>query len=297
MNEIKIIFVPIDFSDGSRSALEQAARLAGINGASLHVLHVVDTAVVASLAESHHQSFEHQAVIARQEATEALACWMAQIGAPRSCHSTIVVGVPLHEILEQAHALKPDLLVVGITGAGESKLGTGSLAVSLGRNVQCKVLLVRASHPNPFHKIVACIDFSDTAREVAAQAHQVAIQDGAHVDFLHVWQEPWLSAPYAYLARVAAEHVKEREKSHGASLRTFVKEASIGIDATEVLLNEANYANGIAGHALRTDADLIVIGAKGRTNLSYVLLGSTAERLLRQLACSLLIVKLHATNL
>lgn len=38
-------------------------------------------------------------------------------------------------------------------------------------------------------------------------------------------------------------------------------------------------------------ADLIVIGARGRSNLAYLLLGSTAERVLTRLPCSVLVVR------
>jgi len=291
VNTLKTIFVPVDFSTGSRSALEQAARLAGLNGASLHVLHVVDTAAVSMIADSRQMSFERQAAVAAEGAKEALVRWLAQVGAPASCQSTIVVGVPLHEILEHVKTLKPDLVVAGVTGAGESKAGAGSLAHRLARKVPTKVLLVRANHPNAFQKIVACIDLSETSREVAAQAHRVAVQDGAKVDFLHVWQEPWLSTPYAYLETVAAEFIEERQKHLRASLTEFVKEEARDIESNELLANEPNYANGIAAHAEKTGADLIVIGAKGQTNLRYVLMGSTAERLLKSLPCSVLVVK------
>ena len=291
MNTLKTILVPVDFSTGSRSALEQAARLAALNGASLHVLHVVDTAAVASMADGRHLSFESQSAIAAEGARDALARWLAQAGAPADRQTTIVVGVPLHEILEQVKKLKPDLVVAGITGSGETKAGAGSLACRLARKIPTKVMLVRANHPNAFQKIVACIDFSDTSREVAAQAHRVAVQDGAKVDFLHVWQEPWLSTPYAYLATVAAEFIEERQQHLRATLKQFVSEHAPDIESNEVLVNEPNYANGIAAHAEKSDADLIVIGAKGKTNLRYVLLGSTAERLLRNVPCSLLVVK------
>ena len=291
MNTLKTILVPVDFSAGSRSALDQAARLAGLNSAVLHVLHVVDLAAVGMIADSRKMSFERQAAIATEGAREALVRWLAQAGAPDGCQSTIVVGVPLHEILEHVKTLKPDLVVAGITGSGESEAGAGSLAHRLARKVPAKVLLVRANHPNAFRKIVACIDFSETAREVAAQARRIAIQDGARVDFLHVWQEPWLSTPYAYLATVAAEFVAERRQHLRAVLQQFVGETAPDIESSEVLVNKTNYGNAIAAHAEKTGADLVSIGAKGQTNLRYVLLGSTAERLLSRLPCSLLVVK------
>jgi len=291
MNTIKTILVPVDFSTGSRSALEQAARLAGLNGASLHVLHVVDTAAVASQADSRNTSFERQATTAAEGARDALVRWLAQAGAPAGCQSTIVVGVPLHEILEHVKMHNPDLVVAGITGAGESKAGAGSLAHRLARQIPGKVLLVRANHPNAFQRIVACIDFSETSREVAAQAHRIAIQDGAKVDFLHVWQEPWLSTPYAYLAAVASEFIEQRRQLLITTLQKFVTETAPGIESNEVLMNEPNYANAIVSHAELTGADLIVIGARGQTNLRYTLMGSTAERLLTRLPCSVLVVK------
>jgi nucleotide-binding universal stress UspA family protein len=291
MNTLKTILVPVDFSTGSRSALEQAARLAGLNGASLHVLHVVDIAAVSMIADSRSTSFERQAATAAEGAKEALVRWLAQAGAPTGCQTSIVVGVPLHEILEHVKTLNPDLVVAGITGSGESKTGAGSLAHRLARKVPAKVLLVRANHPNAFKRIVACTDFSETSREVAAQAHRIALQDGAKVDFLHVWQEPRLSTPYAYLATVAAEFIEERQRHLRTTLKQFVIEHAPDIESSEVLLNEPNYANAIAAHAEKASADLIVIGAKGQTNLRYVLMGSTAERLLTRLPCSLLVVK------
>lgn len=167
-----------------------ASRLAGLNGAKLHVLHVAETAAIQALADSHGESFERQAKTTTEGASTALSRWLAQSGMPTNCEMTIAVGVPLHEILEHVLKLQPDLLVASIIGAHESKSGAGSVSTKLARKAKTKVLLVRTDHPNGFQKIVACIDFSDTAREVAAQAHRIALQDGAAVNFLHVWQDP-----------------------------------------------------------------------------------------------------------
>jgi nucleotide-binding universal stress UspA family protein len=156
--------------------------LARVNGASLQGLHVVDTAAVGMIADRRKMNFERQAAIAAEGAKEVLVRWLAQAGAPASCQSTIVVGAPLHEILEQVKTPKPDLVVAGITGAGESKAGTGSLAHRLARKVPTKALLERANHSNQFRKIIACINFSETSCEVATQAHRIAIQDGGSVD-------------------------------------------------------------------------------------------------------------------
>jgi universal stress protein E len=294
MNTLRTILVAVDFSTSSRSALKQAARLARLNRANLHVLHVVDSAAIDMIAVSHNVTREQLAAIEAEgtsKAKQTLSRWMAQTGAPADCRSTIVVGVPLHEILEHVRTLKPDLVVAGITGSDGSTPDTGSLAHRLARKVPAKVLLVRADHSQEFRRIVACIDFSETSREVSEQARRVAVQDGATVDFLHVWHEPWLSMPYAFRPADGAEFAEEREQVLRATLKQFVSETAPDIGSSEVLMNAPNYGNGITAYALEAKADLIVVGNKGRTNLRYVLLGSTAERLLTKLPCSLLVVK------
>jgi nucleotide-binding universal stress UspA family protein len=35
----------------------------------------------------------------------------------------------------------------------------------------------------------------------------------------------------------------------------------------------------------------VILGSKGQTNLKYVLLGSTVERLLKEIPCSVLVVR------
>jgi len=294
MNTLKTILVAVDFSTASRSALMQASRLARLNGASLHVLHIVDSAAFDLIAVSHKVTREQLAAIeaeGKRQATQALSRWMAQAAASADCRSSVVVGVPLHEILEQVKTLEPDLVVAGIAGSDETTPSAGSLAHRLARKVPTKVLLVRADHSQEFRKIVACIDFSETSREVSEQARRVAIQDGATVDFLHVWREPWLSMPYAFRAADEADFAEERQQVLRDTLTQFVSETAPDIESNEVLVNALNYGNGITAYALEAKADLIVVGNKGRTNLRYVLLGSTAERLLTKLPCSLLVVK------
>jgi universal stress protein E len=300
MNTLKTILVAVDFSTGSRAALEQAARIAGFNNAKLHILHVVDSAAVATLAGSREESYESHARTASQGAASALERWMAQSALPAGCEVTIALGVPLHEILDHVRTLKADLLVAGIAGAGESAAGAGSVSSKLARKAQVPVLLVRSNHPHAFRKMVACIDFSDTAREVVRQACHVAAQDGARVDFLHVWREPWVVQPYGGMSEestypaVVFTH-EERQayiQNLHQELHEFVHDAAQGIKAAEVLHEAMNYGAGIADHAQEREADLVVIGSKGRTNLRYVLMGSTAERLLTRLPCSLLVVKL-----
>jgi universal stress protein E len=302
MNTLKTILVAVDFSTGSRAALDQASRIALLQGARLHVLHVVDSSAVATLAASRESSYESQAAAATAGAQTALTAWLTHSAVPANVEVTIAIGTPLHEILEHVRSLKADLLVAGIAGTGEAVSGAGSVAAKLARKSPSRVLLVRSNHPHAFKKVVACLDFSDTAREVMASARRIAIKDSASVDFLHVWQEPLIASPYGASGdtvigighpTVVFTPAERKTLIEGLrrELHEFVSETAQGIQSNEVLQESLNYSNGIVAHAEEVKADLIIVGSKGRTNLRYVLMGSTAERLLTRLPCSVLVVR------
>lgn len=305
MNNLTTILVAVDFSTGARTAYEQAVRIAALHGAKVHVLHVVDSAAVAALAESREEPFENHARVATEGASAALTHWLAQSPAAANYEVTIALGTPLHEILEHAHTLKADLVVAGIAGAGDMPAGAGSISSKLARKVQIPVLLVRTNHPQAFRRIVACLDFSENSRAVVDHALSLARMDGAAVDFLHVWQEPRVAmaypTPFADPGGPSMVYTPEEREACIQMLRSelheFVGAAAQGIAATEVLQESPSHGNGIATHAQEAHADLIIMGGKGRTNLRYVLLGSTAERLLTRLPCSVLVVKLPLDNL
>jgi nucleotide-binding universal stress UspA family protein len=295
----KTILAAVDFSTGSRAALDHAARLAKLHKARLHVLHVMDSYAIAVLAGKRGESFDSAAAHALDGGRKALGAWLAHTQLPEGHEVDIIVGAPLHEILEKVKKLGADLLVAGVVGAGEHHSGAGSVSGKLARKCPVDVLLVRAGHPDVFQKVVACVDFSPHSQRVVAAAREVALHDGAAVDFLHVWAASAsllsIAGGYgdAFVDVVGMEKTAhDQEKINSAvQLHELVKDAAQGIQAQEVLREDVKAGHGIADHAQAAGADLIIIGALGRTNLRYLLLGSTAERLLGRLACSVLVIK------
>jgi len=57
------------------------------------------------------------------------------------------------------------------------------------------------------------------------------------------------------------------------------------------LFDFPGHGRGITEFARQVGADLVVLGTRGRTNLRDLLLGSTAERVVRDAPCSILTVK------
>lgn len=296
---LKTILIAVDFSTGSRAALEQASRLAQHHGAALHVLHVIDVAALAALADSRGEPFESAAQAATAGGRRALESWLAQSLMPDGYEITLVIGVPLHEILEHTKSLHADLLVAGIAGEGENSVGAGSVSGKLARKSVVHVLLVRAGQSLPFQKIVACVDFSEHALRVLALTRELALHDHASVDFLHVWADPGSMLPVMgpfgesglSMTDTTLAPREELTSALQAHLHEFIQNSVEGLTHAEVLHEDRKTGRGIADHAHEAGADLIIIGALGRTNLRYLLLGSTVERVLIQSACSVLVVK------
>lgn len=70
-----------------------------------------------------------------------------------------------------------------------------------------------------------------------------------------------------------------------------VRPANPGISVDHVLL-EGDPATEIARYAADHGTDVIVIGTHGRTGVDRLVMGSVAERVMREAPCSVLVVKL-----
>ena len=291
MNKLKNIIVGVDFSECSRSALEQAVRMAEWNQANLRVIHAIEYLTISEAAEALRLTEDKIRGEMRQQAITRLAAWIKEVGAPTRHSREVVFGPPLDVLLQEARTGSADLLVLGITGDSLLPYGAGTLATKCLRKAPCKVMLVKASHARPFRRIVAGVDFSDTSREAVIQALRIAAQDQAEVHFLHIFQSPW---EYAVRFNDHLPAMADFEKNYRSmlenNLRQFTSSAS-GVCAIHVVTEAKSHGHGIAEYCRAIGADLVILGTKGRTNLKYVLLGSTVERLLKEIPCSALVVR------
>lgn len=81
------------------------------------------------------------------------------------------------------------------------------------------------------------------------------------------------------------------DRAHWQSQLEQVRPANPRIPVAHVLL-EGDPATEIARYAADAGTDVIVIGTHGRTAADRAALGSVAERVMREAACSVLVVKL-----
>ena len=148
---IQKIIVPIDFSDASEAAARYAGRLAASVGASVHLIHVLEEALLApgplefyggALPQAREEMY--QGACTR---LNALGAALANSGLPQFT-AEVRSGVTAEEIADAVVDYGADLVVMSTHGrTGLTHLLLGSVAERVIRTARCPVLAIRGCGP------------------------------------------------------------------------------------------------------------------------------------------------------
>ncbi len=141
-----------------------------------------------------------------------------------------------------------------------------------------------------FRRIVCATDFSPTAAVAVGQATELARQQGGEVVLVHVL--PHLAQPFGGMGMIDSLGTLQAELRDRAreQLAAVGKQFGNGL-RLRTELREGHIAEQVLACARDTNADLIVLGTHGHTGLQHVLLGSTAERVVRLAPCPVLTIR------
>ena len=292
MDQVRSIVVGIDFTEGSRAAMAQAQRIGKALGAKVHAIHMLEPLVVSDLEAALARSHED---IRTGLIADAGAAWKEFArGLDDVISFETHVGHPIGGTIAAATRHKADLLVLGAHGTTPERAGAGTTAIGCVRRGGLKTLLVQESQLSSFRRILACVDFSETSKEALAQASRIAAMDGADLHVAHAFAPPWERLHYrAPTAQASPDFRKQFHDGLDRRLHAFLEQAAGAEQPGKVhyhLLDTAAHGAAITQLAHELRADLVVLGTRGRTNLRDLLLGSTAERVLRDAPCSILTI-------
>jgi nucleotide-binding universal stress UspA family protein len=148
----KTILVPVDYSEPSRLALEQAVALARSLRAKLVLLFAWAAPYADLPLSSEHATDEQKTLfdLVRKECEETMVGFIRQIEAQVKDVDLswyILSGDPGRVILKQASALDVDLIVMGSHGrTGAARWLLGSVTEAVVRHAPCPVLVVPRPH-------------------------------------------------------------------------------------------------------------------------------------------------------
>ncbi len=279
------VLLATDLGARGDRALERAVALARHDGAHLTVLHVFEdmeasAAAVAPAASAAHAPPDAAAIM-RRRIRQGLR---ADLG-DRLDRATLMVeeGNPAEVIERVATELHVDVIVTGI--ARESPFSTrpvvlGKTVEYLLRRLPAPILIVRNRVREPYRHIVVATDFS------APSGHALQMA-------LRFFPEQTLHLLNASTDQPAGDF-EARRAAHDAQFATFLSSVFLPDGDRERLVHITE--PGIPQQVVRdyvqaNDADLVVLGTRGRGAVLEALLGSSAKSILSTLPCDALIVR------
>lgn len=290
MSESTTILVPVDFSTHSRAAAIRACSLARVMNASvqlIHALHLPPVAQEALVPKDFWQGL-------RESEEAKLVDFARQLeGGNVEITTRFEERDPVDLILSAACAHEIRLIVMGSHGhRGVDRFLLGSVAERTLQRAPVPVLIVHEDELEASKRIGTILfatDFSEHAERAERVVADWATRLNAQVEVFHSIRETAvLFAPYA----VPGSSDFEGEMHDAASKRmekVLERLRLAGICAKPKIVYGLA-SEEIAKRAESRGADLIVIGARGYSTLQRFLLGSVAERVVRQAHCSVLVV-------
>ncbi|MFG0307419.1 MAG: universal stress protein [Phycisphaerales bacterium JB040] len=288
MRAVKTVLVATDFSPASHTAMRQASRLCGKLGAALHVVHVLPAEGVKEIRGLIPDSADDiQSQIVRV-AEERLSDEVRTAGV-HAASTRVSLGSAVAGIMRAVEDVRADLLVIGSHGTGGRRFGT--IASRCMHKSPVSVMMVPENQGDAFSRLVVGIDFSEGSGAVLEHAVGIASLDGASIVAANVYDLPWDTGWGAAPPNNARQLEEALHASLKAQFEAILPDGAKGLSVSFETVSGVDYGAEIAGFAARQRADLVVVGMTGRSALGYFLLGSTAEKTMRDTTCAVLAVK------
>ena len=278
---MKSIVVGVDGSEGARAALawaiEQASARRGVRVVALSAWMSYPT----DLGDATRAEF---------------ASIVAEVSPDRDgveIVEHVVRGSAISVLLDEArHA---HLLVVGSRGLGGFKgLLLGSVSHQLVTHAPCPTVVVPlpgvmpSDVDNSKKPIVVGVDGSSNSIAALSWAGQWAQDSGANVRAVYAWQYPPLNAPAQHIGKGVPE-TEEFDDQARTELDSFVAAAAVPSDVPVTpSLRVESPAKALLDEA--REAQLLVVGARGRQGFTGLLLGSVATAVAHHTPCPLAVI-------
>jgi nucleotide-binding universal stress UspA family protein len=263
------ILCPIDFTDNSLRALDQAIGLARRNDAEVYLMNV-------EFVPDNMADVKHYVCIS----TEGPKAQLEQIARQRLAdirHQVVVdAGRPAELIEKAAENLDIDLIVMATQGRkGIKHFFLGSVAEHVVRAAGCPVLTFGPAATLKAVKRILCpVDFDQKSIDALKFALRLARQNDAELIALHVETLP--------VEPSERQPLPEWKEDALAQMQLLVDEKLGPAPGCELVVEQGDAARNILEVTADLRPDLIVMATHGRTGVGRFFLGSVTERTLRE---------------
>ena len=261
------ILCPVDFSQPSAVALRFAASFAASTQAGLTLMHAHFWQAPQYFTASQLADLSQQFKDSMQDADRALGEFAARECPGCVAARVVVDSSPVEGILKTARETGAGLLVMGTHGrSGFNRFLLGSVAERVLRESTIPIATVRSplgtlAEPRPIKRILCPVNDSPAARHSLQIAAGLASSIHAELTVLHVVE------------------------GHGSGQRpdicTWLSESDRQGCSVQEVVESGDAADRILSLALKSSADLLVIGAQHRRFADATVIGTTTIRVVR----------------
>ncbi len=294
------ILCPTDFSEISTTAEACAIALARHYDAALHLLHIdPPTPIMAPYGEIpvDIRLFEEQ----RQQAEEHLAAARERARAAGvAAEAAVRGGHPAREILTVAAEIQADLIVLGSHGrGGVEHLLLGSVAEKVMRKAECPVMVVPPGAAGTddvlFSRILCPVDGSPSSADAVTYAVSLARETDGRLILLSVVEPVPTGGEFGALD--GADEYLKLGQAHAQTLLQDAVPADVREGCqVETVIAVGKASDRIVATAADKNADVIVMGVRGRGAIDLMAFGSTTNDVIRRATCPVLAVHPHAVD-
>ena len=268
------LLVATDLSQRAGVALTRAAQLADQHGAHITALHVLPAEIDDDLAEHARSNLE------------------AHLSGHLDCASVTVAirrGKADREIAAEAADSAADLVVVGAHGAHWlADAFLGSTAENVVRTSPVPVLLVKRPFTVAYRTVVLAVDTSVASDDAARFA--AGLTPGA--DHLVIHAGVVIGENLLRMRGVGDEEIELLRRTCTAEAREYIARLidTLPEPPKQVIITSGHPATRVVELCDSHAADLVVVGTGTRSPVSYALLGSVAQQVMRRSQSDVLVV-------
>ncbi|MCG8476599.1 MAG: universal stress protein [Cytophagales bacterium] len=195
-------------------------------------------------------------------------------------HIEVHEGPIIKTILRWIKLKNADAVIIGNK---EGKYHEDYLPAQVANFSRCSVVMIPEASSSDFQNLLVPIDFSEHAAHAVYTANFISDHNVNHpkVNLINIFEVP---SGYHAVGKSFDEFAEVIRDQHKREFDEFLVRFHMedqDLSCEYILDQEGNVAKAIASYAKKNKIDGIIMGAKGRTHLASMLVGSVAKRLIR----------------
>lgn len=302
MQRFKNILVFTDGDSRSRVVLERASALATRNKAHLTVLSVLESLPRELQRLGAAVDLTELCEVAVKERRQKLDRLAARSSKENGFTAKVLGGSPFIEVIKEVLREGHDLVMMAAEGeGGVIDALFGSTSTHLMRKCPCPVWVMKAGRLRRYARILAAVDSAPSDQDhtslnlkIMELATSLSRMETSQLHVVHAWTPVarWLKFAGSRLtASELAKIDRSNEKEHSNWLDELLAKFPLDDLKLQRHLLEGDASDLVPRLALEKGIDVIVMGTVCRAGVPGLFIGNTAERVLRQVSCSVLTVK------